>query len=85
MQNDYFCQLRCYHLRRRISVHQVYRHGETGHNTLMIARMPVYYNYHHMHRWKLAFRYLRSYGIHGPCPELYFGNSRQISAAKVGY
>lgn len=30
-------------------------------------------------RWKLAFGYLKSYGIQGPTPELYFGNSRQIS------
>ena len=34
-------------------------------------------------RWKLAFGYLKSYGIQGPTPELYFGNSRQISEMMV--
>ena len=34
-------------------------------------------------RWKLAFGYLKSYGIQGPTLELYFGNSRQISEMMV--
>ena len=34
-------------------------------------------------RWRLAFGYLKSYGIQGPTPELYFGNSRQISKMMV--